>query len=616
MLINSPDRIKVLDDREHIMLRPQMYVGDNSTFSKRDWVLDKDEELDSFVLQYKTIPFNVAFFKLFDEIISNGVDEYIKTNGKFGNKIKVWLCEKNHFIVQDNGRGLCTSGDDVLNAFTQIRAGSNFESDDTKVNTGTNGAGAMLVNIFSTYFNVVTDDGEGCVELTCRNNCHPDKTELFTSNRQPKRGTRVESIIDESRFTGSQHITKNQVKYWLYKRLLEIRSCYPEIKIWFNDAPVEYCLTDLLPLKGVLNKNEGRQVGIYLKNNKEEDNISYVNCIHTYEEGTHVDFCKRIIFDEFIRLIKKQFKIEINKNIIKDNILIYVNISSFKHAVFHSQNKTKLITNETIVSEHITENFINKAIKQFFDDGQEIKELVERLEQEQNKKILSQLKPKKNVKVENFIDALDKDRKDTILFLTEGLSAKAQFLSTRDKNKHGMIALRGKILNVYDTPLKKIVENAEIKSLLQVLNLQIGKKANDVYFDKIGILTDADPDGDNITALLLILFYKFWPELFAQGKIIKVYSPLNIAWQGKKVYKRFYDMDVYKQEYKKLPSNCDIKFYKGLGRLPLTEYAFMLNNMKYDVITLDDVKHVDEVLRVLFGSNSDIRKQWLQDGDI
>lgn len=608
--------IEKLSQREAALLRPQMYIGNTSTYDKSEWAIVKEQE--GFFLRCLNSPHNDAFFKMFDELISNSIGEYIKTGGKYGDKIDVWVKDVGWFVVKDNGRGVPTDVDPkhgvtkVELAFTELHAGSNFKENDDS--PGMNGVGASLVCIFSKRFSVTTDDGHGRIYLECLDNL---QTKTVKKSKSTQRGTTVEAELDLSRFEGLEAVTKERMKFWVYKRLLEIKTCFPAIKLTFNDERVEGVLYDMLDAHGTLQKKQGFHIGAFLKRDSADKDISFVNGIDSYEGGSHLDYVKRVVLDEVQKKLERKHKVELPRTMLRDSLFFIVNVIGFRDAKFHSQNKTRLISPESRVKEHIPEEDVNALIRAFMNQNEkELDEMVERLNEAHQLKLMRNAKPPKTRKdtIENFVDANSRDRSGTTLFITEGLSAKASFLRVRDQQKHGIFPLRGKVLNVYETPLKKVVSNEVIMNLVQVLGLQFGKEPSELYFDRVCILTDADPDGDSITSALIIFFYKFWPQLFDEKRIVKVLCPIVIATKGKEI-KRFYTLEDYNREMNDL-AGWSIKYYKGLGSLSSEEYDRIINNNESLELEVFDRDKTKKVLEVLFGQDTSIRKRWLEGLDI
>lgn len=620
--------IQVLDDREHALLRPQIYLGDTTTYVNKDWCFVKDKE--DYIFTVKDIPQCEAFYKLYSEIIDNALDEFVKTNGKYSNKIQVQVLDRNHIIIEDNGRGLPTSPHPQFKdktqfeiAFTHLKAGSNFkkgtDESESDSSVGMNGVGVSLVNIFSEKFIVVTEDPKNRMKLVAKNNMEDVKVSKLSKKHST--GTKVEAIIDMSRFENEEIITKEDVKVWIYKRLVELNTYYPEIKFYFNKKRVKVDLHDCINPNHYRTKNGNKQITLAFKLNKAEKDLSYVNGLNTYCGGTHLNYVQEYVFSKLMKKIKRHMKPEydIQPKDLQKNLFILMSLNGFPNAKFSTQNKTKLINPKKEIDNYIPNLFLDRVVNNFYDKYEkQLSKVIEELEEQAFGKVAKKQK-KSKMNVPKLIDANTKDRKSALLFICEGNSAANMFLRSRDKKIHAVFPLRGKIINAYSKNIKKVLSNKEIKQLLHVIGLQVGQKVknvNQLRYGKIRILTDADPDGDNITALLCVLFHKYWPELFTLGLIEKVYAPLVVATKGKE--KRVYhslehfhsDLSYIKE------NNMATSYYKGLGKMSQSEYKEMLYNPVCSTINIEDVKQTSKVFEILFGDDTNLRKGWLQGEDI
>jgi len=297
-----------------------------------------------------------------------------------------------------------------------------------------------------------------------------------------------------------------------------------------------------------------------------------------------------------------------------------LSMTGFSKPEFNTQTKTELINSEKEVRDYFINNKVDldticKKIYEQFEAKIDI--LVEAFNDNKiQKKIEGINKNLKNVKrIAQFMDAIDKDRKDTILFLVEGDSAKSHFPIIRNKYKHGIMPLRGKVLSVYNTPLSKMLENKELTDLMNIVGLKIGQKTDSRYYDKIAILTYADVDGNHIAITLMLFFYKYFPHLYHQKRIVKVLSPIIVCTKGSK-NEYFYDYGEFLKVQNKY-SDWKIKYNKGLGSLNKEEYSKMINEPIFEVISIEDIENLDKMIYVLFDKKTSLeRRKWLQGEDL
>lgn len=597
---------------EHVLLRKSMYIGNCKTVADNRWIIQDDKMI------YKKIYYNEGFFKVINEIIDNSIDEYLKTNGKFSTKIDVNIMSDGTIKVVDNGRGISSEKDKSTGkyqtelAFCEKEAGSNWDRD---VSVGMNGLGCTLTNFLSESFLVETCDGKYMTKLTCKNNCGLID---IVRKKSSTRGTSVEFKLDMNQFEGGELLDINTIKDILYKRMVELNTIYPKIKLTFNSNPVKSTIWTSFDNTNdtiLIERGDIKIFALYV--NEPVSDISYVNGIETYRGGTHIKMLKSEISKFFKEKINKKHKIDF-KNIsgIFNNFLFAVSITNFSKPEFNTQTKTELINPEKDIREFLIKNKfdIDVVCKKIYDKFEDkIDEFVETFNDKKiQKKIDGINKNLKNVKrIAQFMDAIDKDRKDTILFLVEGDSAKSHFPIVRDKHKHGMFPLRGKVLNVYNTQLSKILENKELTDLMNIVGLKIGNKSDTRYYDKIAILTDADVDGNHIAIILMLFFYKYFPHLFHQNRIVKVVSPIIVCYKGNKS-EYFYDYGDFLKVQNKY-SDWKIKYIKGLGSLNKDEYAKMIMEPRFEYIKIEDVEYLDKMINVLFDKKTSLeRRIWLQ----
>lgn len=612
--------IEVLSDREHVLLRPQIYIGDTTSSLSKSWTIDCTTK--KFV--YKEVPFNEGFFKLFSEIIDNSIDEYVKTKGEYGNRIEVSVIDRNHIIVKDNGRGVPTTKHQQFKdktsfeiAFTFLKAGSNFrkgtEKSESDTNIGMNGVGVSLVNILSNSFKVTTEDSIGRYELKCSD--HMNNIDCSKVRRTGFTGTEVEAEIDMSLFDNSDIITKNDVKIWCYKRLVELHTFYPEIKFYFNKEEITKTIFDMIDERNLtVNDNKGNFVSLVFKNGLNEQSMSYVNSLNTYNGGTHLNYAEDKLYQSLLKKVNKKYKMDFKIDDISKRFYTIINVANFPNPKFSTQNKTKLITNKSEVKDYFTDSIFEKCSNNFFTKFEsEIKSVAEEIENGKvQKAVKKEAKEAKRLNIAKHIEANTKNRQQAILFISEGLSAAQMFIRARNKNIHASYPLRGKILNVYNEKASNVAASQELKQLMQVIGLELGKKPNKLNYGKISILTDADPDGDDICSILLVFFYKYFPDLFKMGMIHRVYAPLVVATKGNKK-KTYYTLEDYEKESEMLgKEGWKTSYYKGLGKMSEEEYREMLNNPVESTIRLGDAKKINETMEILFGKNTDNRKKWLQ----
>jgi DNA topoisomerase-2 len=372
-------------------------------------------------------------------------------------------------------------------------------------------------------------------------------------------------------------------------------------------------------------ENKDWQVGLSVSPTGSFQQVSYVNCVNTFDGGTHNDHILNQIIPSLREKISKKFKTDILPGQIKNHMFLFIN-STIINPAFSSQTKEKLITDIKNFGTEIklTDKFINAIFKSeianSITDWLDQKKVADekKAEREANKAV-------SKVKVDKLIDCkwAGTAKKDKCrLILTEGDSAMSAYRANRDPNVDAGLPLRGKSLNVRDLPKSKVMENAEIMAVMAAMGLKFGESP--IKFDKNGnivedktrfgtiqIYTDADVDGTACAALILNYIHKFWPDLIRAHKIARAETPVLIAEHKKtKKEKWFY----YDAEYKEWSEGKDLKDYdihymKGLGALNGKQSAEIYKNPHLYFYELDDF--AEESMQHWFGKDSEMRKKKL-----
>lgn len=621
------EKYKSLTPEEHVLHRPGTYIGSTVT-----------EDVDMFILDdghfiKKTVKYNPGFIKLFDEIISNSVDES-KRKGTKLDTIKVDVdTEKNIIQVYDNG-GIEVALHKETKMyvpqmiFGSLRSGSNFDDTEDRSWVGTNGLGSSLCNIFSNEFKVETADSKHRFTMTWKENMTKKSQAKIENTSQHY--TRITYKPDLKRF-GMECIDNDSFKI-IEKRVYEIAGCNANLTIYFNGKRIimrsfrDYCQM-YIEDDGLLlyEENKNWQVGVSVSPTGSFQQVSYVNCVNTFDGGTHNDHILNQIIPTLREKISKKFKTDILPGQIKNHMFLFINATVINPA-FSSQTKEKLITDIKNFGTEIklTDKFINSIYKSeitnSITDWLDQKKVADekKAEREANKAI-------SKVKVDKLIDCkwAGTAKKDKCrLILTEGDSAMSAYRANRDPNVDAGLPLRGKSLNVRDLPKTKVMENTEIMAVMSAMGLKFGEspikfdqKGNIVEdktrFGTIQIYTDADVDGTACAALILNYIHKFWPDLIRAHKIARAETPIIITEHKKtKKEKWFY----YDSEYKEWSGDKDLKDYeihymKGLGALNGKQSAEIYKNPHLYFYELDDF--AEESMQHWFGKDSEMRKKKL-----
>ena len=615
------DKYQKLTPREHVLLRPYMYIGSTTPHSGDSHLFDGS------TITYESIIYNPGFIKLFDEILSNSVDEHRR--GSNLNEIRITFnLDSNQITVWDNG-GIPVKKHPKHQEwipemiFSNLASGSNFDDTEDRNVAGTNGVGSTLTNIFSTKFSIKTCDGTNKFEQQFTDNMSKRTSPKIT--KSSKGFTEISYEADLSRFQ-MKVIDSNSYKI-LYKRCLDAAACNPRLKIKVITVKDGSTTNNEIKFKKFedyikLYVGEGEyyyesskdwRIG-FAKSADGFNNVSFVNSVHTKDGGTHVDYITNQLINHLRDMIKKKHKVDVKPNDIRNHLYVFIDCMVVNPA-FSSQTKEKLITEPRKfktshdVTEAIAKNIFKSEIIQSVLDWVERKQMAE--ERAELRKLNKNLD---KGRVEKLIDAQSKgDRSKCILGIYEGMSALSAVRKFRNTQEMGAYPLKGKFINVHELPNSKVIKNDEVKGLMGSIGIKLGEDPDpkDLRYGKVYIYTDADPDGNSIAGQLINFFAKYWPELFKMGIIHKVMTPLVVAKKGNRVL-TFYTNEEFREWINKKttnPSTWNIEYKKGLASLEDEEYEEIIKNPRTVQISFD--KNSKDTLEDWFGSDSQPRKDKL-----
>ena len=608
MPVSIEKKYQKLTDTEHVLLRPGMYIGSIKPQTEEVYLLDKR----SYRFTPKEITYNPGFLKLFDEIVSNSVDEH-KRNPKLNQiKIKIDL-ETNYISVWDNG-GIPVEIHKEYNEwvpemiFSNLKTGSNFDDNEDRIVVGTNGVGSTLTNIFSKEFVIDTCDGKKRFTQTFKNNMGSrTKPKIKTQ----KRGfTEITYLADFERF-GMKKIDKASL-LMIEKRLYDLAASNPKLKITLNDEVISFknfkAYAEMYTTPVFYEESKNWKIGIGHSTSGFKA-VSFVNSVETKDGGTHVNNVAWQITQFLREKIKRKHRVDVKPNELRQHLFLFIDCTIINPA-FSSQTKEKLITQPSEfgstheLSERTLRQVLNSEIIQSVLDWIQRKKAAE--ERAKLRKLNKGLDKKKVVKL---IDAKKRgDRSKCTLAIFEGDSASSAFRRYRDPQTQGAFPLRGKFINVREITDSKVVQNKEVQSLMAAIGLKIGHEPKDLRYGKILLYTDADVDGNSISALLINFLGKYWPELFEEGRVCKVETPLMVAKKGKETLS-FYSDEEYKEWETKQRSlkSWDIEYKKGLAALEDEEYKEIIKNPQVFILTKDN--EFDSTLDIWFSKDSSPRKK-------
>ncbi|XP_018321367.1 DNA topoisomerase 2 [Agrilus planipennis] len=625
---------------EHILLRPDTYIGSVERVSEVMWVYDDEKQ----IMIKKTLSYVPGLYKIFDEILVNAADN--KQRDKKMDCIKVEIDSENNVIsVWNNGQGIPVVMHKEENMyvptmiFGHLLTSSNYNDEEEKVTGGRNGYGAKLCNIFSTKFTVETacKDYKKQFKQTWGSNMtktsEPKIKEFFGDDF-----TKITFTPDLSKF--KMNTLEDDIVQLMSRRAYDVAASTRGVKVFLNGKR--------LPVK-----NFKDYVDLYIKNREDEagntlkciyenpnerwevalalsdigfQQVSFVNSIATTKGGRHVDYIVDMIVKQLIEVIKKKNKggVDIKPFKVKEHIWVFVNCL-IVNPTFDSQTKEHMTLQiKNFGSKcQLSEKFINATIK----SG--IVESVLSWAKSKAQNELQKTSGKKQTrlkgipKLEDANEAGSKNAMKCTLILTEGDSAKALAVSglgVVGRDYYGVFPLRGKLLNVREATHKQILDNAEINSLIKILGLQYKKKYNteedmkSLRYGKVMIMADQDQDGSHIKGLVINFIHHSWPELLRQNFLEEFITPIVKASKKKEVIS-FYSLPEFEEWKSNTPNNktYNIKYYKGLGTSSSLEAKEYFSNMARHRIRFRYTGQQDDDHIVLAFSKKHIehRKEWL-----
>ncbi|CAK9047877.1 DNA topoisomerase 2-alpha (DNA topoisomerase II [Durusdinium trenchii] len=634
---------------EHILLRPDTYVGSTEVQHQELWVFDSVQSR----MVHRKISYVPALYKIFDEILVNAADN-LQRDPQGMDTIKVEIDQKNGSLsVWNNGKGLPV----VIHkeqkvyvpelVFGHLLTSDNYDDAACKVVGGRNGYGAKLANVFSTEFKVETCDGKSRFCQVFRNNMQSKgKPEIVPSKE--KSFTCITFKPDLAKF-GMTKLDDDIVSL-LTKRVYDIAgSTLEKCVVHLNGEKLDiknfrdYCDLYLLTRQGVpqiYEKCSDRWEICVSLTESGFNQVSFVNSICTIRGGTHVNHVSDQIVEAILEKVKVQSKekvkggVDVKPHHVKNHIWVFIKCL-IENPAFDSQTKETLTTKQSKFGSRceLSEKFLAEVAtcgvvdlilmaamaKSKVDLGKKLKANTSRVTR------LTGIP-----KLEDANDAGGKLSSECSLILTEGDSAKAlavSGLSVIGRDKWGVFPLRGKVLNVRDATLKQMMANEEIQNLIKIIGLDLNREYDaelkGLRYGSIMIMADQDNDGSHIKGLLINLIHAWWPSLARlPGFIKEFFTPIVKATKGKSQI-CFYTLPEYEAWKKETEDGkgFKIKYYKGLGTSTskeAKEYFSALDShqIKYRYDGVEDDRSIDLAFNK---KRADDRKTWInsyEDGNL
>lgn len=597
----TEDNIRSLDWKEHIRMRPGMYIGK----------LGDGKAADD------------GIYILIKEVLDNCIDEFVMGHGK---KIEIKV-KDGKVSIRDYGRGIPLGK--MIDAVSKMNTGGKYDSKAFKKSVGLNGVGTKAVNALSTHFKVeAIREGEIKSATFEQGNLVVDEKIQKTDQAN---GTYVEFVPDTEIF-------KNyNFKYPFIEKMIW-NYCYLNrgLSIYFNGTRYhsKNGLQDLLennmdgdPLYPIIHlEGEDIEVALTHAKNYGEDYYSFVNGQHTTMGGTHLSALREAV----AKVIRDFYGKNYEAVDIRQSIVAAISVKVME-PVFESQTKTKLGSQEVEPGGKSIRAFVMDFLKEKLDNflhrNPEVAGIIEtkikRSEKERKelsgiRKLARERAKKANLHNKKLRDCrihltdMKKDRReDTMIFITEGDSASGSITKSRDVNTQAVFSLRGKPLNSYGLTKKVVYENEEFNLIQAALDIE--DDLDNLRYNKIIIATDADVDGMHIRLLLMTFFLQFFPDLVKRGHVYILQTPLFRV-RNKKETIYCYSEEERKEAIEKLGKNPEITRFKGLGEISPDEFKnFIGKEMRLDPVYLTKDSSIEEILSFYMGKNTQDRQKFIID---
>jgi topoisomerase-4 subunit B len=606
----NEESIKSLDWREHIRLRPGMYIG-----KLGDGAAPDD-----------------GIYVLIKEVIDNCIDEYTMGHGK---QVELTI-EGKTVTVRDYGRGIPLGK--VVDVVSKINTGAKYDSKAFQKSVGLNGVGTKAVNALSQYFKVTAyrDGKEKTAEF--------EKGILTKEHKETKttepNGTLVVFVPDDSVFRNFHYIHEyldNQL--WNY--------CYLNAGLAMHFNGKKYVskngLLDLLQRKTnpdelrypiIHLKGEDIEVAISHNNDYGEDIFSFVNGQYTTQGGTH----QQAFREAYIKVIRDFYKKDYEASDIRTSIVAAVSVR-VQEPVFESQTKTKLGSQTVYEGGPSMKNFVQDFLAKELDNflhrnssmADALKKRIEQNERERKelagiKKLANERAKKANlhnkklrdcrIHLNDEIPVKNKEefialQNNSTIFITEGDSASGSITKSRNVDTQAVFSLRGKPLNSFGLTKKVVYENEEFNLLQHALNIEDGLEG--LRYKQVIIATDADVDGMHIRLLLMTFFLQFFPDLVKHEHVYILETPLfRVRNKQETIY--CYDENEKREATKKLGSKPEITRFKGLGEISPEEFGkFIGQDMRKQLISINNEVAIHDILEFYMGKNTPERQDKIID---
>lgn len=594
--------IKSLDWREHIRLRPGMYIGKLGDGSVQD----------------------DGIYLLLKEVIDNAVDEFVMGHGR---EVRIDIDDEGRVEVRDFGRGIPLGK--LMDCAAKINTGAKYDSEAFKKSVGLNGVGIKAVNALSDFFEIQAwrDGKTKAIEFSRGEVREEMKRPRAASKTKP--GTRLAFEIDREIFPAKTNfksaIVERMCRYYAYlnpgltlvynkQKFKSKGGLLDLLREEMDEAP----LYDLVGLSG-----KDIDVAFVHTPGSAEEYYSFVNGQHTTQGGTHLAAFR----EAMVKVIREFYKKQYDPADIRSGLEAAISVR-VEEPVFESQTKTKLGSShmapegETIRT--FIGNFLREELDNYLHKNPKTAEAIQKriIASERERKELKGVKKMardraKQAKLHNkklrdcrvHFNTKHRKRDKSTIFITEGDSASGSITSCREVETQAVFSLRGKPLNSFGLSRKVVYENEEFALLQAALGIE--QSIDDLRYSRVVVATDADVDGMHIRLLLLTFFLQFFPELIREGHLYILQTPLFRV-RNKKDTRYCFDDDEREAALEKLGRHAEITRFKGLGEISAHEFKFMIGpEMRLDPVLMEEGKGLKEMLSFYMGKNTPDRQGYI-----
>ena len=598
----TEDDIKSLDWREHIRLRPGMYIGKTGDGSAKD----------------------DGIYILVKEILDNSIDEYVMGHGK-GIDIRI---TDHKVTVRDYGRGIPLGK--VVDCVSKINTGGKYDSKAFQKSVGLNGVGTKAVNALSTHFRVESYRDGQC--KVAEFEAGKLLTEFEIEATSEKDGTFISFIPDDKVFKNYKFIPEyldDQLRNYVYlnagltihyngQRFYSKNGLLDLLRSKVEEEEMRYPIIHL--------KGEDIEVAITHANQYGEEHYSFVNGQYTTQGGTHLTAFREAI----VKTLRDFYKKDYDPSDIRQSIVASISVR-VQEPVFESQTKTKLGSQNVWPDGPTMRTFINDFLKKELDDylhkHSDVATALHKriLQSERERKDMAGIKKLANERAKkasvhnkklrdcrfHYPQENNDQRHETTLFITEGDSASGSITKARKVETQAVFSLRGKPLNCFGLTKKVVYQNEEFNLLQHALDIEDG--LDTLRYNKVVIATDADVDGMHIRLLLMTFFLQFFPDLVRDGHLYVLETPLFRV-RNKKETIYCYSEDEKQKAIKKLGHNPEITRFKGLGEISPDEFGgFIGEDIRLKPVILRKDTSIQKLLSYYMGKNTPDRQEFIID---